>query len=443
MDARWLKWLPGPLRRRLVGRHNLQAILGNSGWLFADKIIRMGVGLFVGVWVARYLGPEQYGQISFAMAFVSLFAAVATLGLDGIVVRELVRSPAQKEEILGSAFALKLTGGCAAFLIAQAAIWLLRPADNLTHWLVGIIAAGMIFQAFDVIDLWFQSQVRSKFTVYARNVAFVILSLVKVALILNGAELKAFAWAALAEVALGGMALVIIATKLGPTSWYGRMQWLTMRRLLVESWPLLFSGLAIMLYMRIDQVMLAEMVGEREVGLYSAALKLSEVWYIIPVVIVSSVAPTITDLRARSQELYYQRLQQLFTNLTRIAYLVAIAMTLISTHLVIWLYGNQYANAGPVLAVHIWAAVFVFLGVGAGPWVLNEGLTKFSLYQTVLGALTNISLNLILIPLYGAIGCAIATLISQALAACLANGFFHKTVPLFRLQVSALLLRKN
>jgi PST family polysaccharide transporter len=198
-----------------------------------------------------------------------------------------------------------------------------------------------------------------------------------------------------------------------------------------------------MLYMRIDQVMLAEMIGERQVGFYSAALRLSEPWYIIAIIIVGSVAPTITEVRVQSQELYYQRLQQLFTTLTRIAYVVAIPMTLISTHLVIWLYGEQYANAGPVLAVHIWTAVFVFLGVAAGPWVLNEGLAKFSLYQTVLGALTNISLNLILIPLYGAIGCAVATLISQALAAWLSNVFFDKTAPLFKLQLSALLLCKR
>src|SRR5712691_5665226 len=117
MGARWLKWLPHPLHQRIVGRPNLQAILGNSSWLFADKIIRMVVGLFVGVWVARYLGPEQFGQLNFAIAFVSLFGAIATLGLDAIAVRELVRHPEQKEEILGSAFALKLVGGCVAFVV--------------------------------------------------------------------------------------------------------------------------------------------------------------------------------------------------------------------------------------------------------------------------------------------------------------------------------------
>ncbi|MCR4321033.1 MAG: oligosaccharide flippase family protein, partial [Candidatus Brocadiaceae bacterium] len=143
---------------------SLQNILVNTGWLFADRILRMGVGLFVGVWVARYLGPEQFGLYSYALAFVSLFGAFATLGLDGIVVRDIVRDPACKYETLGTAFVLKLIGGSLTFLLVIIAISLLRPHDRLTHWLVGITAVGMIFQAFDTIDFWFQSQVKSKYT---------------------------------------------------------------------------------------------------------------------------------------------------------------------------------------------------------------------------------------------------------------------------------------
>lgn len=166
------KCIPSFIRIRLEGRTALQKILANTGWLFVDKILRMGVGLLVGVWVARYLGPEQFGLYNYALSFVALFSAFATLGLDGIVVRDIVRDPSYKNEILGTAFILKLLGGISTLILAVGAVSLLRPHDNLTRWLVGIIAAGTIFQAFDVIDFWFQSQVQSKYTVYAKNVAF-------------------------------------------------------------------------------------------------------------------------------------------------------------------------------------------------------------------------------------------------------------------------------
>jgi len=438
MNAAWLKLLPQSLRVRLTDRHNLQALIGNSGWLLADKIIRGGVGLIVAVWIARYLGPQSFGQLNFAIAFVALFSTISTLGLDGIVVRELVRQPEKKNEILGSVLELKLLGGGVAFLLAFAAIWVLRPTDSQAHWLVGIIAAGMIFQAFDVADLWFQSQVHSRWTVMARNIACLILTAVKCGLIIAGAGVVAFAWAATAEIVLGAFGLIVVFQSTGNAWKCFRPVWHRMKSLLQEGWPQLFSGMAIMLYSRIDQVMLAEMVGEREVGMYSAALRLSEMWNFIPAIIVSSVMPSLTEYRARSKSLYYQRLQQLYTLLARVAYIVAIPMTFLARPLIELLYGESYSPAGLILAVHIWSAMFVFLGVATTPWTLNEGTMRITLYQTVLGALCNVVLNIYLIPLYGALGCAIATTVSYGFCAWALNRCFMETRDIFRMQTRSL-----
>lgn len=437
-DSKWLSVLPAFVRKRIEGRHNLQKILGNTGWLFFDKILRMGVGLIVGVWVARYLGPEQFGAFNFAIAFVALFGAFASLGLDGIVVRDIVREPERKFEILSSAFILKFCGGCVAFLISLGAIFIMRPAESQTHWLVGIIAAGMIFQSFDAIDLWFQSQVKSKYTVIAKNSAFVVLALVRVILILNKAPLTAFAWAAFAEIILGAAGLVMfyVRQKTVPV-WCPKID--TARRLVKESWPLMLSGLAIMIYMRIDQIMLGQMMGNKEVGLYSAALRFSEIWYFIPIAIVSSVMPSLTQARLESKEKYFLLLQQLFNNLVRIAYVIAIPMTFISTFLVTSLYGPDYSRAGVILAIHIWSAVFVFIGVGMSPWTINEGMMRYSLIQTIGGAIVNICLNIFLIPKYGAAGAAIATLISQMMASFLLNITVPKLRIIFKMQLKALL----
>jgi len=435
----WLKYLPRFLRDKLSDRHRLQSILGNSGWLFADKALRMGGGLLITIWIARYLGPASFGQLNYAIAFVALFGAIATLGLDGIVVRELVREPAKEDEVLGAAFFLRLIGGCLAVLTIMIAVRFVRPGDAAVQTLVSIIAVGTFFQAVDVVDLWFQSRVQSRYTVMARNAAFLTMLLVRVVLILVQAGVAAFAWAVSSELALA-------ALMLAASFWLHGKGWAALRprlarmsALLAESWPFMVSGLAVLVYMRIDQVMLAAMLGEREVGLYAAAVRLSEMWYVIPTVIVSSVMPSLTEARARSEELYYEHLQTLLNLLVRAAYLVAIPVSLCAVPLMRLLYGELYAGAGTVLAVHVWSTVFVFLGVAYSPWIFNERRSHYWMLQTLLGACLNILLNLWLIPSQGPVGCAIATVLAQALATWLANGLFAPTRRIFRMQTKSLL----
>jgi PST family polysaccharide transporter len=400
----------------------------------------MLVGLVVGIWLARYLGVAQFGQLSYAIAFVSLFSAVASFGLDKIVVRELVRDKDQSGIILGSAFTIKLAGGCLALFLAFLAIRLYQPGDTATHWLVTIIAAGMIFQSLDIFDFLFQANVQSKYTVFAKSTAFLFMSVVKIGLILSGAELMAFAWAALAEIAIGSIGLVMAYSATGNSFASLRASRRVIRKLIGESWPLLLSGLAITLFMRIDQVMLGRMAGEYEVGLYSAALKLSEAWYIIPAVIMSSLMPAITTSRSNSKTEYYRLLQNSFTLLARTAYIVAIPMTILSAPLITALYGTAYQDAGLILAIHIWSALFVFMGVAQGPWFINEGLTKIGLVYTSSGAALNIILNYLLIPEYGAVGCSVATIISYGFTSWLANLLFSDTRRIFHMQARAIFL---
>jgi len=435
--------IPGlPLQPKLwLSRsENGQQQTANAAWLMLDKSLRLVIGVTIGIWIARYLGVQAFGQLSFAIAFVSLFSAVATLGLDKIVVRDLVRHPDLKNEILGSTFIAKLTGGAVAMVLTLICIQLIEPHDTLTQTMVSIIAAGMIFQATDTADLWFQSQVQSKYSVIAKSSAFLLLSLVKVALILTGASLVTFAWAALAEIIIAAVGLLITFRAVGNP--FGRLNANAARvkKLLAESWPYLLSGLAIILYMRIDQVMLGKLAGTAEVGLYSAALKLSEAWYIIPTIIVSTLMPAVTRAKSTSLDDYYLIQKRLFIGLAAIAYLVAIPMTIFSTPLITLLFGTEYSAAGPVLAVHIWAALFVFLGVATSPWVANEGLARYRLYCSASGAVLNIFLNYLLIPGYGALGCALATTLSYGFSAWLANAISSKTRKLFYIQTRALLL---
>jgi len=191
--------------------------------------------------------------------------------------------------------------------------------------------------------------------------------------------------------------------------------------------------------MKIDQVMLEHMVGNTAVGVYSAAIRISEVWYFIPMSIVASVTPTLIEARKVSFPLYYYRLANLFRLMSAIALGIAVPMTLASGFVARTLYGSQYEGVAPILAIHIWAALFVFLGVAQGPWNINEGLTKLALARTLTGAASNIFLNILLIPRYGAIGAAIATAISYALAAVFLNALSKKTQSIFLLQLRSMM----
>ncbi|MEH2046351.1 flippase [Nostoc sp.] len=424
---------------KFKSRSGLRAIIANTGWLFADRILRMGASLVVGVWVARYLGVQQYGLFNYALAFVALFSPIFILGLDDVVVRHLVRQSSNKEEILGTTFWLKFLGGIASVLLAVSTMFFLGEHEALKIWLVTILGVVGIFRASDTIELWFQSQVQSKYTVIAKNTAFLLNTVIKIALILTKAPLLAFALVTLAEFAMSAIGLLIVYQVKGSSLWLWRWSVATAKTLLKESLPLIFSGFAIMIFMRIDQVMLGQMIGDSEVGVYSAAVRISEIWYFIPGAIVSSVAPAIYAAKEKSESLYYQRIGQLLSLMTCISLAIALPMSFLSDKIIIVMFGSGYAEAGAILAVHIWTSLFVFMGLATSPWFIAEGLNHVSLGKTLFGAILNIILNLLLIPKYAGLGAAIATIISQAAAAFICNAFDSRTQKLFKIQVRSLI----
>ncbi len=419
---------------------NLLKIIGNTAWLFADKIVRMVIGLLVGVWVARYLGPDNFGIYNYALAFTGIFDTVANLGLDSIVVRNIVGQPSSKDEILGTSFVLKMMAQVIVVITAIAVISIIRPGDTLTHWLVGIIAGGMLFESFYVIEYWFQSQIQSKYVVLFKNVALMIASCARVILIETHATLILFAWVYSAEFALNATSLVIAyhTKKYLFSAW--QFSWRCAKELLKDSWTLILSSFAIMILMRIDQLMLGQMIGDRAVGIYSVAVKISELWYFVPLAVTSSVFPSIITAKQESTQLYYERLQKVLDFLSIISYTVAILVTLFSEHLIVMLYGKSYQEAAAILTIHIWTGIFVSSGLVGSLWTTSENLMPFAFISTAIGAVVNVSLNFILIKSYGGVGSAIATLIAQCVASYLAGGFFPKTRPFFIRQTNSLIL---
>ena len=443
MIERLLKFLPVKLRRNLEQRRGLTNILNNITWLFFDKFIRMGVGLLVGVWIARYLGPEQFGLMNYALAFVALFAAVANLGLNSIVVRDLVQDPANANTSMGTSFVLSVLGGFSAFCLSLLAINYARPDDELAKVIVVLLSLLMVFKATDVVRYWFESQVQSKYVVWMENGTFLVFAAIKIGLIIAEAPLMAFIWALFAESLLVSTGLIIVYALQGGQlrAWRARIN--RAKNLIKDSWPLILSGLAIMVYMRIDQIMLGQMLGDESVGIYSAAVKISEVWYFIPMTIVASVFPSIIEVKKQGEARYYQRLQKLSGLMLLLALAGAIPMTFLSDWIIGLLFGNAYQLAGSVLAIHIWSGLFVFLGLASGKWFIIEGLQKYYFYRTISGAFVNVGLNLFMIPKFGIIGAAWATVVAQLCSNILFNIFNRKTRVIFFIQCKSFLAIGN
>lgn len=415
------------LREKLGSNQNLQKALTNIGWLFLDRILRMGMGVVVGVWLARHLGPEQFGIFNYAIAFVSLFASVASLGLNGVVVHKLIRHPEEHAHILGSAFVLQALGGLCASLLAIIAVDVARPGDTPALILVSILSLGLIFKAADVIKYWFESQVQSKYVVWLGNGVFLLVALLKIGLILANAPLVAFAWVTLFEAVLVSVGLFFLYAHRGNlvTRWQPHYQ--RAISLLKESWPLILSGLAVMVYMRIDQIMIGQILDDHAVGIYSAAVRISELWYFIPTTIVASIFPSIVEAKKLDEAIYRRRLQRLCDLLLLVALAVAVPVSMLSEWIVVELFGSAYLGAGAILAIHIWAGIFVALGTVGSRWYLIEGFQRLLFARTLLGALLNVFMNLALIPSLGLRGAAIATVTSYGIAAFLSDGLHKNT----------------
>lgn len=416
-NAYWVNFLPSAIKRRITGHLRLIQAINNTSWLIADNIAHMIVGFFIGIWLARYLGPNSFGVLNYSLALVGIFGVVAGLGMDANIVRDLVREPDKKGEILGTAFRLKIAGGAFLSLMCITTVYALRPGDHEAILLTAILSGTILFLAAETISLWFQAIVESKYTVYAKNAAYLAGALIRVVLIINQAPLIAFAWAGLAEATVSALGLFFVYYRRqghSITSW--TTSWRRAKTMLREGWPLLLSAITVILYLKLDVIMLGQMSGDHAVGLYSVATRLSEIWYFIPMAVMASLQPSLVNWHSESREMFNYRLRLVYQFFLLLSVSVPLLISIFSTNIVTFLYGSQFSKAGPVLAIHTWASVAVFFGVASSHYLVIEGLQKISLYRTSLGLLANITLNLLLIPVYGPIGAAIATLISYNVA---------------------------
>lgn len=404
----------------------------------ADKVLRLFAGLLVGVYVARYLGPERFGLLNYTLSFAGLFTAFATLGLDIIVVRSLVQSVEDRDRLLGTAFILKLMGGIGIFGFVVFAVRFMS-SDSYTRLLILIIAGGMIFESLKVIDFYFQSQVLGRFSSIAGICALCLSSLLRILLVFFQASLIWFAVAQTFSTGILVISLLFLYFKQVGSVFKWHFDWSVAKELLRDSWPLMLGSFFALIYMQVDKIMINHIMGSVSVGYYSVAVSLSEVYFFITTTLTNSLSPSIVNAKKKNYILYINRLQQMYNLLMKIAFILIFFTFFFSEEIIIILYGESYKQSISVLNIYIWSTIFVFLSNGSWQYYINENLQRIAFFRLLLGAILNIFLNIYLIRRNGLYGAAYSTLISYALSSYFINFFFKKTKQNFVLQTKSIL----
>lgn len=412
----------------------------NTSWIIGEKIITICAGFFVTILIARYLGPERYGILAYALSMTTLFASAGHMGLGGLVVREIVQDSDSRPEILGTSFWLKFLGYLLGIFILLIYMLITEDRSGPVFWVLLIVASSLFFKPFDVIDFWFQANLQAKYTALARSASLLVTAGVNVLLVFIGGEIFLFAFANLLQSILTACFLIIIfriTADIAISNW--RVSLTKAKELLRQGWVIFFGAIFATIYLKIDQIMLKWFLGSEAVGIYSVASSLSEVWYFIPTAIVASFFPQLLKLKHTDPNIFDQRFQQIFDLLFVIALLIAFSMSFFAAPLIGVFFGQKYLASAPILSIHLWAALFIFMRAAFSKWILIENVLVFSLITQGFGALTNVGLNLLLIPKIGGCGAAIATLLSYAMASYFSLFFYKKSRPVFWMMSKAMM----
>jgi PST family polysaccharide transporter len=396
--------------RHIFKRQEAQHVANNTVWIILDRMIRLGLGMITGIWVARYLGPSLFGQLTFANTFCVLFTPISTLSIEALIVRDLGMHPERKNTILGTTFALRIMSSIVAFALSMIIISFLKGSDSEMFLMVFILSSCFIFQSLDVIDLFFQSTLKSKYSMYVRTFVFISLSLVKLVMIYLKAPLIAFAWAYAIEISLGsiGLAVVYILRKEKIVLW--NPDWVLAKTLLKSSVITMMQTFALVSQTKVDQIILGQYLGNEELGQYSVAMRMIDILSFLPMAIYASYAPKLAESMHRGGGVYMSKLANFYRIMFYLAIVVAIPCFFIGKPIIAFAFGSQYLFAGVLFSLSGIRVLAANMIVAKSTYFVNENMLRHSLYCLLAGAITSVGLNIWLIPIFNSYGAILANI---------------------------------
>jgi O-antigen/teichoic acid export membrane protein len=401
-------------------------IISNSLWLLAEKILLVSLGLLLSVMFARLLGPEEFGRYNYILSLVALFIPIFSLGIGNILLRELSEQPSNTASLLASCFKARfITAFFVSAGVIVAAFYIYGA--NWKPQLISMLLFAHIFNAFEVYERWFQHQSDIKRLVYWRSGCFILFAALKLMIIYQYQSYIPLIMIMALEVITKNSGYYVLYKKDTSEKIMPKFNLSIFVDVFSQSKYLIFSSLAAVIYLKIDILMLEYMLGDEAVGTYSVAARLSEVWYILPQIMIITLFPSLISLAKNNNARYLKVLQLSFDYLFMSALILSICIFIVSPWLIDTLYGEVYSQASTILRIHIFASLFIYMRVMLSQWFVSKKLARFSLFSQVSGAVVNVALNLLLIPYYGVLGAAVATVISYAVSAYFCLFCFKQT----------------
>lgn len=427
------------LQSRLHLSPTREKIVRNLFWSVLGKVVTVSGSLFMGILIAHYLGPEQYGLMNYVISYVFLFQVFSTFGLDSIEIREEAKGDVHFTVIMGSAFMLRLILSLLT-VIAAILTALFFESNAQTVVLIAVYSSTILSNCFTIIRNYFLAIVQNEYVVKSEIMRTIVGICIKLFLLWMHASLLWFVIAAAFDfVLLASGYITAYTSKVG-----SMREWTFEPRcaqyLFREGFPLLLTSAAVIIYQRIDQVMIGNMIDKSSVGYFSAAAKFVEVLIFVPMMLAQTITPVLVKIRAVDKDSYRKK-AQLFMNVSVwCSFMLALLLSLCSYWVVRYTFGSRYIPAVPVLQLLAFKAPCVALSSAAGHMLVIEGLQRWAVLRDVFGCIICISLNYLLLPRYGIMAAALVAILSNLSAGYVADIFIPAYRHLFVQQTQALLL---
>jgi polysaccharide transporter, PST family len=416
--------------QQLFYRLKKSAEFQNIFWMVSDRLWRMITSLIVGVWVIRYLGPDNYGIINYVLAFIGIATVITSFGMESFLIKELVNMPERKGELIYSGFVLRILASAVMFLALLAVLYYTNEPAKI-FLLFFLLVPQLFTNAFSIVDLAFQAELQSRITIISRTASFILGAILKLLAIFTHQGIYVFAVLMMSDIVVADIFLFFYYKKKHSTFLFKNLRVSYVKEIFFKSIPFLISNVAIVFYMKIDQILLGKLTSTKEVGYFTASTKVTEVFYFIPLVITGSMFGLLINSRKESAGKYLNKSRIIFFSFLGLSLLISIAISLLSAPIISLLFGSTFLPSVEVLQVYIWTVVFVFAGVAFNQILVIENMQVVVLYKTLIGVCINVILNLLLIPGYGALGAAMATIVTQFVSSVGANFFFKNSRELF------------
>lgn len=411
----------------------------NAGWLIAGRIYHMLLTFFIGLLTARYLGPANYGLINYAAAYTTFFASFCTLGINSVIVKNFVDNPDEEGEIIGSAIVLRTVSSLLSVIMMICITLFMDKGEVTTNIVVALCSIGVLFQVMDTLNYWFQAKLQSKYAALATVISYTVVSIYKIWLLFTGKSVEWFAVSTSLDSFVVAIVLLVMYYKQnGPKFSFSVKK---SKELFFSSYHFILAGLMVAIYGSTDRFMLKQMLNESEVAYYSTAVALCNTWVFVLAAIIDSMYPVILQHFGKNNGKFEQKNRQLYAIVFYMSVLASSLISVLATFIVKVLYGDAYISAADPLRIITWYTAFSYLGVARNAWMVCYNCQFYLKYLYIGAALTNVVLNVWLIPIWGASGAALASLITQISTILVFPAMIKALRPNVKLMIEAICLK--